>query len=291
MPPITPEMRSKFPKRVLRRVFDLFFNRFSILVLRVADVVWLQRFLSPLARDFIHRARGFSYDFSQNGEQELIQKIVFKFNDLVFFDVGANVGDYSSKILSGSGNRASGHLFDLDSELNRQLARRFNGLNVKVNDFGLSNRSESLRYSHFPDFPAVNSLLSIDFAHLNKEISLAEVKTGDSYCDEAGIDRIHFLKIDVEGWERFTLEGFSRMLDQNRIDALTWEYGYTTAETHWTTRDFYKYLEEKGYVCGVVRKQGIDFRPWEYDLNDYTSGPNFFACLPAHKDYFNLLSG
>jgi hypothetical protein len=121
-------------------------------------------------------------------------------------------------------------------------------------------------------------------------MSLAEVKTGDSYCDEAGIDRINFLKIDVEGWERFTLEGFSRMLNQNRIDALTWEYGYTTAETHWTTRDFYQYLQDKGYVCGVVRKQGVDFRPWGYDLNDYTSGPNFFACLPVYKDFFSLLN-
>jgi FkbM family methyltransferase len=286
MCPLTPEVSSKFPKRVLKLVFNLFFNQFSKLVLRTADVVWLQRFLSPLARDFIHRARGFSYDFSHNGEFELIQKIVFKFQNLVFFDVGANIGDYSSKILSHSGYRASGHLFDLDSELNRQLTLRFNGLNVKVNNFGLSNRNESVRYSHFPDFPAVNSLLSIDFAHLNKEISLTEVKTGDFYCEETGIDRINFLKIDVEGWERFTLEGFSRMLEQNRIDALTWEYGYTTADTHWTTRDFYEYLQDKGYVCGVIRKGGVDFRKWNYDLNDYTSGPNYFACLPSYKDYF-----
>lgn len=199
MPPITPKVQSKFPKRVLKLVFDLFFNQFSKIVLHTVDVVWLQRFLSPLARDFIHRARGFSYDFSRNGEQELIQKIVFKFHNLVFFDVGANIGDYTSKILSLCDYRASGHLFDLDSELNRQLALRFNGSNVRVNNFGLSNRNESVRYSHFPDFPAVNSLLSVDFAHLDKEISVAEVKTGDSYCDEAGIDRINFLKIDVGG--------------------------------------------------------------------------------------------
>jgi hypothetical protein len=88
MPPINPKVRSSFPKRALRLVFDLFFNQFSKFVLRIADVVWLQRFLSPLARDFIHRARGFSYDFSRNGEQELIQKIVFKFDNLVFLMSG-----------------------------------------------------------------------------------------------------------------------------------------------------------------------------------------------------------
>lgn len=84
MPPIAAEVRSKFSKRALKLVFDLFFSQFSKIVLRIADVIWLQRFLSPLARDFIHRARGFSYDFSRNGEQELIQRIAFKFNELVF---------------------------------------------------------------------------------------------------------------------------------------------------------------------------------------------------------------
>jgi FkbM family methyltransferase len=281
----------RITKGVLRRLFYFFFGYFSKVVLRIADVVHYRRFLVPLARDFIQRARGYSYEFQVNGEYELVQKVVSRFEDLVFFDVGANVGDYCSTVLMASENGAIAHLFDLDSELNSKTVQRFKGLNVRVNNFGLSNRNEQIAYSRFPDFPAVNSLLEIEFSHLTKVVVQAEVRTGDSYCTDLGIGRINFLKMDVEGWERFVLEGFAEMLSANSIDALTWEYGYTTAETHWTTRDFYKYLEEKGYVCGVVRKQGIDFRPWEYDLNDYTSGPNFFACLPAHKDYFNLLSG
>jgi FkbM family methyltransferase len=36
----------------------------------------------------------------------------------------------------------------------------------------------------------------------------SSVRTGDDYCEELAIDRINFVKIDVEGWERFTLEGF-----------------------------------------------------------------------------------
>ena len=159
-----------------------------------------------------------------------------------------------------------------------------------MNNFGLSNRNEQISYSRFPDFPAVNSLLAIEFAHLTKVMAQAEVRTGDSYCADLNIERINFLKIDVEEWERFTLDGFGGMFSRNLIDILTWEYGYTTAETHWATRDFYEFLQEKGYACGMVRKRGVDFKPWNDDLNDYTSGPNFFACLPEHKDYFTVLS-
>lgn len=273
-------------KRMLRALFDLVFLQFSKAVLRVADVVWPRRYFTQLARDFIHRARGFSYDFSQNGEEELIQRVAAKFDHLTFFDVGANVGDYSASLIKACGDSAFGHLFDLDPRLITQLSQRFNESNVHVNNFGLSNRNEQMDFSYFPDFPAVNSLLAVDFSHLRKEIAQAEVRTGDYYCTQMGVDRINFLKIDVEGWERYTLEGFDRMLSENRIDLLTWEYGYTTAETHWTTRDFYRFLEEKGYVCGVIRKEGVDFRDWDYDLNDYTSGPNFFACLPPYKAYF-----
>lgn len=276
----------RITKGILRRSFHFFFRLFTKAVLSIADIDWLKRYLMPLARDFIHQARGFSYEFSKNGELELIQKIVNRFENLVFFDVGANIGDYTSHILSMSGNSASGHLFDLDPDLNSKLDLRFDGLNVRVNNYGLSNSNQHMTFSRFPDFPAVNSLLAIEFSHLTKIMATSEVRMGDTYCAEMGIQRINFLKIDVEGWERFTLEGFNRMLSNNSIDVLTWEYGYTTAETHWTTRDFFKYLQERGYVCGVVRQQGVDFRPWNYDLNDYTSGPNFFACLPEYKDYF-----
>lgn len=283
-------MYLRVTRGVRRRLFYLFFGYFSRVILRLADAVRLQRFLMPLARDFIHRARGFSYEFSENGELELIRKAVCKFDNGVFFDVGANIGDYCANILRASEKCANVHLFDLDSELNVKLAERFQSSNVRVNNFGLSNQNKHLTFSHFPDYPSVNSLLDVEFTHLTKAIGRGWVRTGDSYCAEVGIQRINFLKIDVEGWERFTLEGFNQMLSWNLIDVITWEYGYTTAESHWTTRDFYNYFQEKGYICGVIRKWGVDFKPWDYDLNDYTSGPNFFACLPVYKDYFTYFS-
>jgi|688.fasta_scaffold227209_2 FkbM family methyltransferase len=256
-------------------------------VMYLAKTGYLKLPLTSLARDYMHRVRGFSYEFSENGELEIIAKVSERFSDLVFFDVGANVGDFTAQLLLQSKGEITGHLFDLDQNLATKLEQRFIDSKVRVNNFGLSNRYEKIAYSRFPDFPAANSLLDVEFSHLRKETHQALVRTGDEYCDELSIPRINFVKIDVEGWERYVLEGFSQMLLKHRIDAISWEYGYTTAETHWTTKDFFTFFETKGYVCGVIRKSGIEFSPWSYDMNDYTSGPNYFACLPLHKEFFS----
>jgi len=256
---------------------------------RLADIEKLQPIMGRLARDYLYRVRGFSYEFSENGELELIERLTSKFCTLVFFDVGANKGEFTSEILKRMDRFAQGHLFDLDNELIKELNVNFPGENIVINNFGLSNADESITYFRFPEFPAVNSILEIDFGHLESEKTRAEVRAGDSYFSECGVQRVNFLKIDVEGYERFVLEGFSKTLDARKIDALSWEYGYSTAETHWTTRDFFKFLEEKGYLCGVIRKKGVVFLPWSYELNDYTYGPNFFACLPEFRSTFEAV--
>jgi FkbM family methyltransferase len=270
------------------RVFNgLIMKLIRAFVMYLAKAGYLKLPLTSLARDYMHKIRGFSYEFSENGELEIIAKVSERFSNLVFFDVGANVGDFTAQLLLQSKGEASGHLFDLDQNLAIKLEQRFINSKVRVNNFGLSNSYETINYSRFPDFPAANSLLEVEFGHLRKETHQTLVRTGDDYCNELSISRINFVKIDVEGWERYALEGFSQMLLHHRIDAMSWEYGYTTAETHWTTRDFFTFFETKGYVCGVIRKSGIEFLPWSYDMNDYTSGPNYFACLPMHKDYFS----
>ncbi len=253
----------------------------------LADSRFLKSVFKLTARVYLDRVRGFSYDFFINGESNLIQKVVLRFPKLIFFDVGANIGTFTSEIFRYS-KESNAHLFELDEDLNFKLKLLFKGPRIRINDFGLSNSNEKTSYFRFPDAPAHNSLIDIDFDHLHKEIGNVNVRTGDSYCRDLNITRINFMKIDVEGWERFVIEGFSQMLTENRIDSLSWEYSYMTANTHWTTMDFFSFLESKGYVCGVVRKNGIQFVPWSYELNDYTSGPNYFACLPIHKDFFRL---
>ena len=271
----------------MKKVKKVIFNFTQKFVSFLAKHKFIENHLSVLARQYLYEIRGFSYEFQLNGELELINKVADKWSELIFFDVGANVGDYSIEMLKAN-DKTVLHLFELNSDLHDGLKQRFQNVNAVINNFGLSNKKELVTYSKFPEMSSVNSIFPISFSHLSREHGSGHVDLGDDYCIRAEISRVNFMKIDVEGWERYVLLGFQKMLESKQIDALTWEYGYSSADSNWVTRDFYAFLSNYGYECGVVRKKGIDFSPFNYELNDFTSGPNYFACLPEHKNYFEL---
>jgi FkbM family methyltransferase len=247
--------------------------------------------LGDVPRDLYDRKRGFSYVFEKNGELSVIKKVTeLSDADSVVFDVGANIGEYSQTFLDLN-YLGSLHLFEIDSELNKSLAAKFaESPNVILNEFGLSNTKEVRDFNRFINYTGANSLFPIVHRHLETARTFAELNIGDEYCAQLNLKKILFMKLDVEGWERFVLEGLQKKLVKKEIEIISWEYGYVSAEAGWTTKDFYGFFESMGYICGVIRAHGVDFRDWDYSLNDWKSGPNFLACLPKYKVEFESFS-
>jgi len=76
--------------------------------------------------------------------------------------------------------------------------------------------------------------------------------------DDFGLERIGFMKIDVEGYELPLLKGADRMLREHRIDGLSFEV------TPFHTDDaspIFEYLEQHGY------KTTEPYRKVDYDIN------------------------
>jgi len=255
--------------------------RIRLLILRFLASKFMLRVLGDVPRDLLDVKRGFSYVIEENGELELIRKVCSLSEPAsVIFDGGANIGDYSQALLD-SQFAGKIHLFEINSTLIDQLKLRFyRNSRVIVNNLGLSNVQEVRKFIRWTDYSGGNSLHKINYAHLSGVESLATLENGDSYCQSRLIDRVLFLKLDIEGWERYALTGFDQMFRSKNIDIVSWEYGYVSAEAGWTSRDFFKYFESLGYACGVIRKMGVHFQKWDYSLNDWKSGPNFVACLP-----------
>lgn len=260
---------------------ELLIHLIRKLIFRLFSTKFFLQILGDIPRDLLDHQRGFSYDFFENGEFELIKRVkLMSKQTSVIFDVGANVGDYTQLFLDLKYDGQI-HLFEIDNSLNEILNSKFeNRPNLHINNFGLSDVEELRSFNSIPDYRGANSLFDVKYSHLKTVKSQATLMTGDSYCDRNSIDTIMLLKMDIEGWEKFALNGFKLKLKSQKIDICTWEYGYVSAESGWTTRNFYDFFESFGYVCGVLRKDGVDFRPWHYGLNDWKSGPNFLACLP-----------
>ena len=75
-----------------------------------------------------------------------------------------------------------------------------------------------------------------------------DVRRGDEFCAEQGIDRINFLKIDTEGYDLKVCQGFSSMLQAGQIDLLQVESGLSPKnKLHVPLQAFKEYLEPIGY--------------------------------------------
>lgn len=141
---------------------------------------------------------------------------IFFFNSIkseceVIFDVGAQQSIYLNEPIDV-------HYFEpLASELEILKSTHTNKKGF-FNCFGLGEREEYLKYYDYGAFfdrsaSGVNGMVIAEFP----------IKRGDDYINEHDIQRIDFLKIDVEGFELSVLKGFGDKL--NIVKYIQFEYG------------------------------------------------------------------
>ena len=169
-------------------------------------------------------------------QQLLIQELANQSAPIIF-DVGANEGITTRKFLS-SFPTATVHAFEPHPVLFAKLANAFQeSKNVLANQCGLGrvcgtlrfNQSSDLGSSSFLDFNPNSAYIA--GLKLSTESSMqAEVLTLDTYCKTRGVEHIHLLKLDVQGFEPQVLEGSAEMLSRKAIDFIQVEIIF---------RDFY----------------------------------------------------
>lgn len=169
----------------------------------------------------------------------------------VCFDVGGNVGAISIALADAVGSSGKVHAFEpnpdnfarlsANFDLNPELKRR-----VALNKVGISDEPGTLYWREDPGNPG-NGILSE-----SGDIA-SEVVTLDSYCRNNDVQRLDFMKVDVEGMElqvfkgaeetlrRFhptiyfeTLGRYSGAVKDNfeRIEAFLTDLGYTLNKLH-----------------------------------------------------------
>jgi len=227
-----------------------------------------------------------NYDFDTNGERYVLETLAARRPGCVF-DVGANVGDWTL-MAQGYLPETSFHCFEIVAETAATLRQRtaVNG-SVVVNSFGLSNQPGEVRLKRFP---AHNTLASmIDVVHDFESVEdVGSVQRGDDYCRERAIERIDFLKIDVEAAEWMVLQGFAGMIAAGRIDVIQFEYGTGSIITKFMLKDYYDLLVPNGYALGKIYPDYVEFRDYHFRHEDFT-GPNFLAVHSGRKDLIRLL--
>jgi FkbM family methyltransferase len=250
-----------------------------------------ENYLLKFSIDFIDYYNQFSYDFQLNGEFELLSKLSRQ-NFKIIFDVGANIGDWSTKareLFPG----AKIHAFELSKKTYETLSEKVKFEEVILNNFGLSDQiDETVQYKDYGKDSGLNTLVidaNFHDHYLHHEIVESKVTTGDDYCLRNDIQYIDFLKIDVEGAESQVLNGFNGMLEKQGVRFIQFEYGYTNGDAKFLMKDFFRFFDRFGYKVAKIKRGGIDFSPWKYSNNDFKSGPNYAAVRATDTELINLL--
>jgi FkbM family methyltransferase len=151
--------------------------------------------------------------------------------------------------------------------------------NVRLNPFGLGVTAGTVIIYHAPGSTDRTGLLSIDDGYARETLA-AELRTGDDYMRDAALDRIAFLKIDVEGSDIDVLKGFSSALSAQRIAAVQFEHGEPNIESRTFLRDIVEFLQGLGYYIFRLYPSSLErIDRCTYAMEDFR-GRNYVALLP-----------
>jgi len=166
----------------------------------------------------------------------------------VFFDVGCNSGSFVN-VLNANRITTDIHTFEPHPVLARTTKSKYP--HIRMNEICISN-SDGLVDVYLPELSSgLGSIIDRPiFKQLNQEITKLTVpsKTLDSYCLENNINTIDFIKIDVEGAEKYVFEGAKTLLSKKRIKSGMFEVGSTLTDAGTSSEEIVELLESYGYT-------------------------------------------
>lgn len=171
-------------------------------------------------------------------------------DDSIFFDVGCNAGSFV-KVLENNNFKNNIHCFEPHPKLSDVVIEKYP--HVKMNKVCLTNNIGTIDINIPIWSVGLSSIIERPiFDKLKNEgqeiIKLnVETNTIDNYCLKNNIDRIDFIKIDVEGAEKIVLEGGNKMLKDNKIKMGLFEIGETLRDANTSEYDICNMLEKYNY--------------------------------------------
>ena len=204
-------------------------------------------------------------------------------NTPVLFDAGANVGKYTGLLMTVFPN-AQIHSFEpakrtfasLQKNTGERIAQ-YAG-KVQLNNFGLSDSISEATLHYDRENSGLASLYNRQLDYFGIDYSKSEtvkLSTLDDYCAANDIDRIDFLKMDVEGHELKVLKGAERMLAESRIDNIQMEFGGCNLDSRTYIRDFWNLLHEKFRMFYMLTDSLMEIQNYKESLEVFIT-TNFF---------------
>lgn len=225
-----------------------------------------------------------------SGEKSVFRKLSdIDINEYCILDVGANKGQFlnmASKYMVKNNKKFHIHSFEPSKSTYQSLLNNTTSLqNITLNNLGLSDKfGEAILYYDAPG-SGLASLVKRDLGFLDRSFDCKEaitLSTVDAYCNEKNITEIHLLKIDVEGHELNVIKGAERMIKENKIRMITFEFGGCNVDTSTYFRNFYDFFMKENYSIYRITPSGYLFLIDKYkETREQFITTNFLAIKNA----------
>jgi FkbM family methyltransferase len=212
---------------------------------------------------------------------------------VLIFDVGSNIGEYAEIIIHKLNKIKINyeiHLFEPQKACFNVLLKKFQeASNIKLNNFGFSNRNGEATLLYDKETSGLASLYQRNLDYCNIQLDKTErivLKRLDEYIESDNIDLIHFIKLDIEGHELKALEGLRDYLNDSFIDYIQFEYVGANFEYNTSLIDIYKFIKNRCFLISKIMKNGLEIREYHpfmenFQYSNYVAISKKVLCLKS----------
>ena len=232
--------------------------------------------------------------FSTQIVRETLQK------GMTCLDIGANIGYYvtlESKVIGDQGRILAIEPSPLNFEFLKRNVELQNRKNIEVFNFAAGDKNGQINFVMDENESNSGRVISDDkLSTWSGPVTKLPVKTIDSFLDEMKIDKIDFLRMDVEGYEYNIFQGMKNTIKKSKpIIQIEVHKSIMGIET---TKKWLDELKHEGYELKsyIARELDIPFIGTlndvkYFDLNELISKldnsqlPSFFMLTLENKNY------
>ena len=226
---------------------------------------------------------GRASDYAHNGEAWVVGAIrqMITSPTAVLFDVGANQGVFAKNLITAwRGLTYQLYAFEPSAKTFAILQRELPELPyVHLINKGLGVEPGKVELYSDKEGSGLASVYPRDLSHHRIDFSSQEVielTTLDLFCDQHKIDRIDFLKLDVEGHELAVLKGGHRMIGEGRVNLIQFEFGGCNIDSRTFFRDYFNFFREK-YTLYRILSDGLEPLPRYTEKLEVFQSANYLA--------------
>lgn len=187
---------------------------------------------------------------------EIFQKKNRNNKDLIIFDVGANIGNYSIDINDKFSQKT---IYSFEPSINtyNNLVTNTKAIqNIKTFNFGMGETIGKMKlYNCSEQSGELASVYNKNDVSDN-DFTVINMNTIDNFSTDNNIDIIDILKIDTEGHDFIVLNGCQKMIDDNKVFCIQFEYGPQNIYSRILLKDFFDKYHKKYDFYRIV-KDGI----------------------------------